>query len=341
MGHFLSDLSLSSAKSIFNRVYSHENLQKALFLTGLAYASWNILSVSSKVLSYAFTTETNLISRYGVDSWALVTGASDGIGKEFALQLARRGFNIVLVARNEEKLSAVRTEITTLYPNIRVRIVIADFSNCAEEGFFERIERETNDLDISILLNNVGDACIEEYHLVPYEKIRNVVLLNCLSQALMTRVFLPRLIARTTNRIRSAILDVSSMASEQPRPYLQLYAATKTFSLFLSEGLAHEHPNLDIISLKPGFIATKMIGNKKLDMKVCTSEQFVASSLRYLGKTRATNGHWKHQYLSTFLGALPESMLIKRLKTNLYITLQEVRAGQAAAANAAAAKSTN
>jgi len=167
------------AKTIYEKYVTKENIQRALFLTGLSFASYNLLSVTGKIANYLLTTESNLISRYGVDSWALVTGGSDGIGKEFAVQLARRGFNIILVARNEEKLSAVRTEITTKFPNISVRIVIADFSKCAEPGFFERIESEVAGLDISILLNNVGDACIDEYHLIPYEKIRNLVLLNC------------------------------------------------------------------------------------------------------------------------------------------------------------------
>jgi 17beta-estradiol 17-dehydrogenase / very-long-chain 3-oxoacyl-CoA reductase len=338
---YFSNLGLRMAQSVYEKYVTRENIQRALFLTGLSFASYNLLAVTGKVTSYLLTTETNLISRYGIDSWALVTGGSDGIGKEFAVQLARRGFNIILVARNEEKMNAVRTEITTKFPNISVRIVVADFSKCAEPGFFERIESEVAGLDISILLNNVGDACIDEYHLIPYEKIRNLVLLNCLAQALMTRVFLPRLLNRPQKKNRSAILDVSSLASEYPRPYLQLYAATKTFAQFLSEGLAVEHPNLDIISLKPGLVATKMIGDKQLDMKVCTAEQFVSSSLRYLGKTNSTAGHWKHQYLSTFLNALPESMLQKRLKTNLWVLLQENKAGQSVATAAAAAKSTN
>jgi len=341
LSNYFSNLSLRLAKTVYEKYVTRENIQRALFLTGLSFASYNLLSVTGKIASYLLTTESNLISRYGVDSWALVTGGSDGIGKQFALQLASKGFNIVLVARNEEKMNGVREEIASKFPNIRVRIVVADFSNCAEPGFFERIESEVADLDISILLNNVGDACIDEYHLIPYEKIRNLVLLNCLSQALMTRVFLPKLLKRTTKKIRSAILDVSSLASEYPRPYLQLYAATKTFSQFLSEGLAQEHPNLDIISLKPGLVATKMIGDKKLDMKVCTAEQFVSASLRYLGKTNSTAGHWKHQYLSAFLGAMPEGMLQKRLKKNLWVLLQENKAGQSVATAAAAAKSTN
>jgi short-subunit dehydrogenase len=103
----------------------------------------------------------DLIKRYGDvsvsgGSWAVVTGASDGIGAEFCRQLAADGFNIALVSRTLSKLQDVEKECKKINPKISTRIVQADFAGNANVAFYEGIHKKLEDLDIAILINNAG-----------------------------------------------------------------------------------------------------------------------------------------------------------------------------------------
>ena len=94
-------------------------------------------------------------ARYGENSWAIVTGCTDGIGKGLSLELARRGFNIVLVARNSEKLAEVAKEIQNKHKR-QTRVIIFDFSKECTLAAYESIAKRVGELDVSILVNNVG-----------------------------------------------------------------------------------------------------------------------------------------------------------------------------------------
>lgn len=98
-------------------------------------------------------TPKNLVQSYG--SWALITGSTDGIGKAFAFQLAQKGLNLILVARNLNKLQQVSSEIKTQNPNIKVKIIVVDFSFDVTKGIQE-MKKGIEGLDIGVLINNVG-----------------------------------------------------------------------------------------------------------------------------------------------------------------------------------------
>jgi len=137
----------------------------------------------------------NLLKRYGEGSWALVTGASDGIGEQLCYELARSGLNIVLVSRTKEKLDTVATKIKNDY-NVKTVVIQYDFSvlSTPEEAdkLTKLIEDNTKDLDISVLVNNVGLAWAGTFHTVPLQKMFNMLIINCSSQLVLTRHFLSR-----------------------------------------------------------------------------------------------------------------------------------------------------
>lgn len=105
---------------------------------------WFIFAISKFIwmLVRLLFPRKDLVEEYGENAWAVVTGASDGIGLAFAKELARENFNICLMARNIKKLQAVEVDIRELYPSVKTQIVIADFANSQEEQFFERIHSE-------------------------------------------------------------------------------------------------------------------------------------------------------------------------------------------------------
>jgi NADPH:quinone reductase-like Zn-dependent oxidoreductase len=110
----------------------------------------------------------NLKSRYG-DGWAVVTGASDGIGKAFAIELARAGFKVALVARNKDKTQEVADEIKSNF-KVETKVIVYDFNKTYTEETFIELDKMMRDLgEISILVNNVGVAWLGNTNLMPNE----------------------------------------------------------------------------------------------------------------------------------------------------------------------------
>jgi len=290
--------------ALFSSVlYQNQYIRLTFAAIGGALVIKHLLSNTGRLLEILLVSEKNLIERYGQGSWAVITGASEGIGKAFCLHFAKRGFNIVLIARNQQKLEEVIKEIKRDHPLVQTRVVLADFSESYQQGFIEKIEKETADLDVSVLVNNVGQIFIDHYIQMPIDQIRNQIIVNCLSQALVTRVFLPRMASRSR---KSAIINMSSLGSQYPRPFFQLYSATKAFNDYFSRGLAEEHPNIDILSLKPGFVSSRMTSNKKIDVQTTTTDEFVTVGLRHLGNSTTTFGHWKHRLNAFYISLMPE-----------------------------------
>lgn len=165
------------------------------------------------------------------DKWALVTGASAGIGVALARQLARDGANLVLTARRVQRLEALATELRAT--GVEVRVVPADLNRAAAA---EAIYAATADLAIEILINNAGLGQYGRFSECDLAQELSQVRVNCEAVVHLTRLYLPAMIERG----RGWVMIVSSLASYQPMPYLATYAATKAFDRHFAEGLAAE-----------------------------------------------------------------------------------------------------
>ena len=126
-------------------------LQEICLYIGFLYVISSVVHALRKLLLW----EKNHFARYG-GGWAVITGATDGIGLGYCEELAKRKFNIVMVSRNPDKLQRTAKELEAANPGVQVRTVVADFQRSFEEGFFERIVQEIADLDVSVLVNNIG-----------------------------------------------------------------------------------------------------------------------------------------------------------------------------------------
>ena len=163
--------------------------------------------------------------------WALVTGASAGIGVALARELARQGAKLILTARRKDRLESLAAEFAA--EGVETRIVVADLGNPDAP---EQIYDATRDLAVDILVNNAGLGQYGAFHLSPPEQEFSMVRVNCEAVVRLTRLFLPRMVERR----RGWVLVVASTASFQPVPYLSTYAATKAFDRFFALGLAAE-----------------------------------------------------------------------------------------------------
>jgi len=254
----------------------------------------------------------DLAARYGQDSWVVITGGSDGIGKGFSEEFARKGFNIVLIARNIQKLEKVSEELHKINTKIQTKIISADLTESTKPGFFDNIIKQLEGLDVSILVNNVGKMIGGLFENLSEEEIRNTLIVNTLPQVLLTHKILPQLNSR---KKKSAIINVSSIMAFRPFGYFAVYSATKAFNDYFSRGLAGEYHNIDIISLRPSFVSTLMTKEKEKDSITITPNECVQESLKKLGRMTYTTGHWKHALFTyTRMRPMPEWVLQLRGK---------------------------
>ena len=179
--------------------------------------------------------------------WALVTGASAGIGAELARQLAGCGAKLILTARRKDRLDALAAELTS--KGTDVRVVAADLNDpAAPQQIYEATEAAG--LEVDILINNAGLGQFGAFQTSPIDQELAQVRVNCEAMVRLSRLFVPRMVERR----RGWILILASTASFQPLPYFATYAASKAFDRFFALGLAAEvaRYGVKVTALCPG-----------------------------------------------------------------------------------------
>ncbi len=166
-----------------------------------------------------------LRERYG--EWALVTGASSGIGAAFARALAREGFSLVLCARRRERLDALAAEVAK-QGAVATRVVPVDLA--APDGA-ERLAAAVEDLEIAVLVNNAGFGSAGRFELQDEQRLVEMIQVHCTAPLVLTHRLLPKM----RSRGRGAVVFTGSLAAKQPMPLHATYAATKAFVELLGE----------------------------------------------------------------------------------------------------------
>ena len=245
--------------------------------------------------------------------WALVTGASAGIGKALAEELAKGGTNLLLTARREGRLRSIASELSSKH-DIRSEVLVADLAEpSAPHAIFQFAQQKG--LVIDLLVNNAGFGQYGELHSTDTDRLLQMVEVNCIAVLHLTRLFVPVMVSRR----RGDVLIVASTAAFQAVPYITTYAATKVFDLYLAEGLAEElEPyGIRVCALCPGTTISEFheIAGHPAHSKgrPQSAEEVARNGLEALaaGKSYVISG------LANYLGAHGERLVPRRFVTRV------------------------
>jgi len=189
-------------------------LEKMTYAAGTLALADQALNVLGGLHKYVFLKRLDLMERYN-GGWVLITGATSGIGKAYAMELANEGFNVILIGRNAESLEVAKRDVlvgsAAAGKHIEVKTVLFDYNtlNTPEDArnYMNLLMEVTKDLDLSIVINNVGCFILEHFVTDSAEYANEVINVNVKSQVFTTKALLPGLLTR---KPKAAIINVTS-----------------------------------------------------------------------------------------------------------------------------------
>jgi 17beta-estradiol 17-dehydrogenase / very-long-chain 3-oxoacyl-CoA reductase len=239
-------------------------------------------------------------------AYALITGATDGIGKAIALELANNGFNVIIHGRNVEKLKLAENEIITKNPTCNVINLAHDGSKSSKMDI-----SSISHLPITILVNNVGVGPISEFTEMSNQEIDETIMLNTAFPSQLTHDLIPFF------KKPALILNVSSYAGLLPPPYLAVYAGTKAYNNAFSISLARELENIEVISLLTGSVNTGS-NRKPVSFMRPSAETYAKCVLNRIGCGRQSiMPYWQHAIQTFLISLLPQKFIDKATKNAL------------------------
>jgi hypothetical protein len=263
-----------------------------------------------------------LFARDKVDeqSTAVVTGASSGIGLEFAKILARHGYNLVLVARDEVRLNEIAGELGK-ENNVTVKVVVRDLSNqAAPTEIYDLLRNES--VSVDVLVNCAGTATLGPFAQADLTSQMKMIQLNVLATTSLTHLFLKDML----NKGRGKILNVASTAAFQPGPLMAVYYATKAYVLLFSEAIANEvsgsgvsvtalcpGPTITAFQVKTGTDQTRLFHSRILDILPAETVAKIGYSGLMSNKTVVIPG-LKNKIVVFLVRLMPRQWITKRAR---------------------------
>ncbi|RQM16597.1 hypothetical protein KXD40_004013 [Peronospora effusa] len=244
--------------------------------------------------------------------WGVVTGATDGIGKALAMELARKGMNVVLISRTQSRLEEARAEILAKYPKVQVEILAVDFNRVDEPSVREALQKTLDKVqDVGVLFNNVGVSYDfpEYFDRLPEDRVDSLIKLNVTAATIMSKMVLPGM----TQRKRGVIVNVSSGSGRMVVPLLSEYSATKKYIEQLTLCLAAEYSakNVHIQCHVPMFVSTKLAKIRHASFMVPSPATYARASVAHLGYDTLVSPYWPHALQIWLYESAPTWLLSK------------------------------
>lgn len=243
--------------------------------------------------------------------WAIVTGATDGIGRGIAREFANKGINLILISRTTQRLEELQTELSKL---VSVEIIQIDFTT--DVDFKSVLARVQNKKKVHVLVNNVGvNADKPTLYIEHQDKMEdNIIKVNIINTLKLTREFLSW---DPSPAQKKYVLNVGSMLGSIPSPYQQIYSGTKAFLLYWTLGVAAEmRQTYHFELLMTGLVCSKLSGAKRPGPFVPTADYYGKCCVNSFGFTHVTYpylAHWLLGFLSTIATNQILSAIIMRV----------------------------
>jgi len=220
------------------------------------------------------------LKKYG--KWAVVTGATDGIGKAYAFAFAKKGMSVLLISRTESKLQDVKKEIEAKnYAGVEVSYLVCDYSKF-DKAAQDEVAKVVKALEVGVLVNNVGVSYRYPmfFHELSDSEVKDLMTMNIDSTVWMTRMVIPGML----DRKKGAIVNISSASAMYDLPLLAEYSGSKSFIEKFSRALNAEYKSKGITCQcqVPFYVATKLAKMRK-SLMVPTSSEFVALAIKWVG----------------------------------------------------------
>jgi short-subunit dehydrogenase len=245
--------------------------------------------------------------RYG--PWALVTGASSGIGEQFARALAARGIHLVLSARRVPLLESLAAQLRTAH-GVKVELVAADLGR---QDFLPLVLEACAEKDIGLVVSNAGFGLKGENHLLAAERLTEMLNVNCHAPMLLAHAFAPRLLARG----RGGFLLTGSIEAFRGFPWSSAYAGTKAFVTIFGEGIWGELQDrgIDVLVLSPGATDTAAPVSQGIERRALIGlmqpAEVVERALARLGKEPVFVPGWTNRLLVALFTGLPRTWAVR------------------------------
>ncbi|VDP32204.1 unnamed protein product [Heligmosomoides polygyrus] len=243
-------------------------------------------------------------------SITVVTGATDGIGKAYAYELAGKGFNVYLISRTQSKLEEVQHDILQKFNKISVKTFAFDFCVGSVDSYSSLLNA-LNEVDVGVLVNNVGMSYEypEALHDVDggVQRIGAITVINTLPPTVLSAHIIKQMLPRN----KGVVINVASAAAYNHMALWAVYSATKKYVVWLTEILRMEYADtgLTIQTVCPMMVATKMSKVRRTSFFTPNAEIFAASAIRSIGLVDETTGFLSHQIQVTKINSkLPISL---------------------------------
>jgi 17beta-estradiol 17-dehydrogenase / very-long-chain 3-oxoacyl-CoA reductase len=303
-----------------------------------------IVNVITTVVSFIFDHFIRgeaSVKRFG--KWAVVTGATDGIGLAFAEQFAKRGLNVVMISRSKDKLDDKAREISDKCPNVEIKTLAIDFSTIRDANVQKKIGKFLEGLEIGILVNNVGISYQypKYFHELDDERVTALMTLNAEATTWMTRIVLDQ--GGMVARKRGAVINMASIAGVATSPLLAQYGAVKGLIAQQTRALHYEYASKGIYfqCQVPLFVTTRMSRLRKASLTIASESQYAKAGIKALANMTGVvvSPYWSHAIQYSILQMLPEPVAAYFIGTLTHIPIRKAGMRKDAKAAEEASKS--
>lgn len=247
---------------------------------------------------------------------ALVTGASSGIGTQYAEYLASQQINLILVARSQDKLDAIAHHLRQTYA-VQVTVIVLDLSvSGAALQLYNAIDEQH--LSVDILINNAGFGKWAEFLDQPLSVYDDMIMLNMNTLTQLSYLFLPHMLKQH----KGIVINIASTGAFQPLPYIAVYGATKAFVLSLTEAIGKEYEDQGVqcIAVCPGNTETQFASVAQANTKgmpVSSTKEVVLSTFKALDRQKMSIIVGMNNYLTALLPRFLSRKMILNIVSNM------------------------